>query len=150
MTRKRFYLIGIFIAVIGCALLASITLLRGRDVANRKSLAYIERTTGMVFPSGVSEVDVYDNLEFYVVAHARLPEKDTRLFINQHGFEPKPGAAMPWTESLRPENRAIPADADLWSLEGQSQTNRWVAVIEQNSGRLWMVIFYPDPGGTAP
>lgn len=150
MSWKRFFLVSSIIVVIGCILLGSLVFIWGMRFWGENSLAYIERTSGVLFPHQVSQVDVFDNHEFYVVAHVRLQEEDTPLFLNQYGFGTTPNTVTPWIESLKPENRTIPADASLRYLAGRSQSNQWVYVLDQNSGRLWVVVFYPDPGGATP
>ncbi len=113
-------------------------------------LRYIQRATGIILPSGISQVDTFDNLEYYTVAHVRLRKEDIASFRDEYGFSIPDFHTSPslMTVALKPENRVIPANADLVYLEGRSESNSWQCALDQNSGRLWIIVFYPDPGGT--
>ena len=115
-------------------------------------LNYIQRATEINLPSGISQVDTFDNLEYFIVAHVRLRKEDVASFRDEYGFFSIPAFSTLYlpTEGLKPENRTIPANADLVYLEGRSESNSWECALDQNSGRLWIVVYYPDPGGTLP
>lgn len=117
---------------------------------NRTGLAYIEDTTGVAFPPSVSDLEIFDNAENFVAAHLRLPEGDIVTFANNHEFGTNPVDITPWIGSLSSPNRAIEPDTALLYLEGQNNSNRWAFVLDQATGRVWMVVFYPDPGGGLP
>jgi hypothetical protein len=110
----------------------------------------MERAMGITFPSSRSQVEVFDNGEYWIVAHLKLREQDIASFANMHKFDTEPVNVPPWIDALSLENRVIPMDADLRYLEGRSVENRWVCVLDQSSGRLWIVFFYPDLGGDLP
>jgi hypothetical protein len=145
---KKWLLFGAVI-IIGLACLVAIAVLTSFLWPNIR-LGYIQRATGIAFPIGLSQVDVYDNLEFYIVAHVKLHEKDVAAFADKHGFSTTPVSTTPWIEALKLQNRTIPANADLQYLEGRSSDNHWLCALDRDSGRLWIVVFYPDPGGTLP
>ena len=144
---KRVLLIGMVAIVIGIILILAI-IVPGIRWLSHNRLAYIERATGIIFPSTVSQIDVFDNTEYFVVAHIKLQKADVEPFANKYGFDTTSVGLASWTESLKFENRIIPTNADLRYLEGRSSSNSWLFALDQDSGRLWMVVFYPDPGGT--
>ena len=140
---------GMFgVALTGAVVVALVVL--ARDLARSADLRYISRATGMVFPSGCADVDVYDSGEFYLAAHLRLPVGEVDPFLEKGGFQDTVVSVAPWIDVLKPWNREIPEDAELVFLEGREDLNAWVCALDRNSGRLWMVVFYPDPGGTPP
>ncbi|HNT77093.1 MAG TPA: hypothetical protein PKH77_18945 [Anaerolineae bacterium] len=146
VTKHRIWLIAIVTLTMICfaVVCVGIMLLRLNP-----DIQYIQRTTGILLPMGFSQVDTFDNTEFYVVAHVRLRADSVADFLYDYGFD-DPEFFMPWLDVLKPENRTLPADAKLYYLEGRSATNRWQFILDEKSGRLWMVVFYPDPGGTLP
>lgn len=146
---KRVSLIGIVAIVIGIILVVGI-IISGIRWLSHNRLAYIERTTGITFPSPVSQIDVFDNTEYFVVAHVKLRKADVEPFANRYGFDTTSVDVALWMESLELENRTIPTNADLRYLEGRSSSNSWLFALDQDSGRLWMVVFYLDSGGTLP
>ena len=146
---KRALLIGIIAIIIGIILIAIIAVPGIRWLSHNR-LAYIERTTGIAFPSTISQIDVSDNMEFVTVAHVKLQETDIESFANKYGFSSTPVDVTHWIETLQSENRTIPSNAALRYLEGRSSSNRWLFALDQNSGRVWAVVFYPDPGGASP
>lgn len=139
------WLVALFIVLIGVALTIVLISLKWKA----GGLPYIERVTGISFSSNLSQVDVYDNAEFYVVAHAKL-NKDGEAFASRNGFTSESVEIGPWIEVLKPENRLISYENDLRFLEGRNTSHRWLGVFDLTSGRLWMVVFYPDPSGTIP
>lgn len=140
---RRLLCLGVLVIVIA----AVSAVVAGLRWLNYNRLSYVERVTDVEFPSSVSQIDLFDNLEYFMVAHARLRDTDVKAFVNRYGFDTSPVEVTLWIELLTPENRTIPADADLLYLEDWNNSNRWLFVLDQKSGRLWMVVFYPDPGG---
>ena len=120
-------------------------------ISNRP-LNFIQNTTNIHLPSGISHVDTFDNLETYVVAHVKLPNGQVDAFRDRYGFtEAFDGeAATDWADMLSPDNRTPPSEGELHYLSGRSNTNRWLYTLDINSGRLWIVVFYADPGGALP
>ena len=113
-------------------------------------LAYIEKATGLELPNDVYDVDIFDNGEFFLVAHLRLREEDAASLARSWGMAETPLEVESWTGVLQPGNREIPAGADMLYLEGGKAGNRWLAALDGSSGRLWIVVLYPDYGGDAP
>jgi len=150
MSKKQSLFVGIAVALLGCALLGGVAFVQGWRWWDRSQLAYIEKTTGISFPVRVSQIDTFDNGEYFTVAHVKLSEADIPVFTQKNGFFSEAVDVTPWIATLKPENRAIPAGARLRYLAGRSQTNRWVYALEQETGRMWVVVFYPDPGGALP
>lgn len=146
---KRALLVGIVITMISILLIIGV-IAPGIRWLNHNKLSYIEHVTGIAFPFSVSQIDVFDNMEHYVVAQIRLQDADITPFANEYGFNTAPVAATSLIETLKFENRTIPTNADLLYLEGHSNNNSWLSALDQNSGRLWIVVFYPDPGGVTP
>jgi hypothetical protein len=96
------------------------------------------------------DVEVFDNGEFFSVAHLRIPMGRVDGFIGENTFKDTVIAVVPWIESLGPLNRDLPENARLVSLEGRAGSNTWLCSLDRNTGRLWIVVFYPDPAGTPP
>lgn len=149
MAKKLWLLVGF--ALGWCACLATLAggLLYGLPgwLAQGR-LGYIEQTTGLTFPAASTEVDTFDNGEFYTVAHLRLPVTEIAPWAAQ--FNAEPVELLPWITVLRPENRQLPAAAHWCYFSGQNTSQRWLAALDENSGRLWVVVFYLDPGGVGP
>lgn len=131
------------------AVLVALAVLAG-DLARTAAVRHISRVTGITFPRGCTDVDVRDDGEFYVAAHVRLPLESLEAFLQRHPFRDTSTAVGPWMLGLRPENRAIPEGSDTVWLEGRSGENAWSCALDRSTGRLWIVVFYPDPGGTPP
>lgn len=146
VTKLRLWLIAIVALCMGCFVIGSIGLI---FFQLNSGLQYIQRATNILLPSGYSEVDIFDNTEFYVVAHVRLRDDTIADFLHDYHFG-DPEFFIPWLDTLKPENRTLPTNAKLRYLEGRSATNSWQFVLDEQSGRLWMLVFYPDPGGTLP
>lgn len=146
---KRILIFGLVVFAI-VVIIVAIAAVPGIRWLMHQRLVYIEKTTGIVFPSTTSKIDVFDNTEFFFAAHAKLQETDIESFSSKHRFTTTPVDVTPWIDVLKSENRTIPDNADLRYLEGRNNTNRWLMALDQNSGRMWIVVFYPDPGGTSP
>lgn len=121
-----------------------------RDVKRTAGLGFISDATGLVFPPGCMDVEVFDSGDFYSVAHLRIPSGRVEGFISGNGFTDTTLAVVPWIEALGPQNRAIPGDASLLCLEGRRERNSWLCALDRVTGRLWIVVLYPDPAGTPP
>ena len=145
---KKLWLVGSIITI-GAICLAATVVLIGISWRNAR-LGYIQNVTGITLPFWISQVDTFDNLETFFVAHVKLREQDIAPFTKEYAFNTTPVLLTPWIDTLGPKNRTLPVDADLWYLEGRSEHNRWLCTLDQKSGRLWIVVFYPDPGGTPP
>jgi len=123
----------------------------------------IERLTGITLPQGISQIDSYDNLEYLVMAHAKIPDREISGLINTHNFSselPEEYQRVIFTSAniklrnlnfqtqfLKPENREFPSNANLYFLNGKDVSNCWIYVLDQNSGRIWVAVFYPDRSG---
>jgi len=136
------------LALAGAVLVASVLLCR--DIARTAGLGFISRATGLVFPPGCMDVEVFDNGESFSVAHLRIPPGRVEGFISENAFSDTTFSIDPWLESLGPQNGTIPEDAGLVSLEGRGESNAWQCSLDRDTGRLWIVVFYPDPAGTPP
>lgn len=136
------------LAVAGAVFVAIVLLFR--DITRTAGLGFISHATGLVFPPGCIDVDVFDNGEFFSVAHLRIPMGRVDGFINENGFTDSAVVVVPWIETLGPPNRAIPEGARLAGLEGSGEINSWLCSLDRDTGRLWIVVFYPDPAGTPP
>ena len=155
MTRKRkivFIIIGLVVILLASTWIMNIF---------SSPINFIEKTTNIEFPRGISQVDQYDNLEVYVVAHVKLPDSSVQSFAEQHHFSPtnpSPRIAVDppifrledvifGVERLKIENQTIPDDADVLFVSGKVESNCWRYVLDQNSGRLWVSVMYPDMSG---
>ncbi len=135
-------------ALAGAVFMAIVLLCR--DISRSAALSFITEASGIDLPQGCSEIDVFDGGEFYTSAHIRLPDRSVDEFTEVNGFSDTTVAVEPWIEFLRPENNEIPGNASLLYRSGRGETNAWLCALDRNSGRLWMVVFYPDPAGTPP
>ncbi|MFO7627233.1 MAG: hypothetical protein R6V62_08245 [Candidatus Fermentibacteraceae bacterium] len=135
-------------AIAGAVLVASVLLCR--DIARTAGLGFISYATGLVFPPGCIDVEVFDSGEFFSVAHLRIPMGRVDGFMSENAFTDSSVAVVPWIETLGPQNREIPGNARLVSLEGSRENNTWLCSLDRDTGRLWIVVFYPDPAGTSP
>ncbi len=122
---------------------------------------YIEQKTDIKFPNGVSQIDTYDNLEYYVVAHVKLPDSVIQNFAKDNGFSSTfpSSRIIPISSTVRLadvifgvddleiENQILPNDAGLLFVSGEDGSNCWRYVLDQNSGRLWVSVIYSDRSG---
>lgn len=136
------------LAVAGAVFVAIVLLCR--DISRTSGLGFVSRSTGLVFPPGCMDVEVFDNVEFFSAAHLRMPMGRVDGFIEEHAFKDTVIDVVPWIETLGPHNRDMPENAVLLSLEGRAGSNSWLCSLDRNTGRLWIVVFYPDPAGTPP
>lgn len=136
------------LAVAGAVFVAVVLLCR--DITRTAGLGFISRATGLGFPPGCMDVEVFDNGEFYSVAHLRVPMGRVDGFISENGFTDSTVAVVPWIETLGAPNSTIPEGARLVCLEGGGEGNAWLCSLDRDTGRLWIVVFYPDPAGTPP
>lgn len=136
------------LALSGAAAVALVLLLR--DLGRASELGFITRATGISLPRACSDVDVLDNGEKFMAAHLRIPGGELASFAAENGFRDTTCCLDPWITALRPENRLIPGDHRIAGLEGAGRDNSWMAVLDMDDGRLWLVVLYPYPGGTAP
>ena len=145
---KRLLIVeSLIVVVIGAIFVTAIAV---QAILRYSSLRYIEQTIGITFPSRISQIDVFDSADSYVTVHIKMRQEDVASFASKEGLGTSPIGVTPWIETLRPENRTFPDHADLWYSEGHSNSNRWLCALDKNSGRLWVVVFYPDPGGASP
>ncbi len=135
-------------ALSGAAAVALVLLLR--DLGRASELGFVSRTTGMSFPRACTDVDLQDNGESFMTAHLRIPGGAVDSFAAEYGFRDTTFSLDPWIGALRPDNRRVPGDHRIACLEGTGRNNSWIAALDMDDGRLWVVVFYPDPGGTAP
>lgn len=149
MSRRARFSIGCAVVGVAGVALAAVIVFLGQRWLSRGYWDYVEQRTGIILPATVSEVDTFDNLEWFTVLHVRLAEDDVDAFAAQYGFDATPVlmSTMFPIETLKPENRDIPTSGDLVYLEGHSGCS-WTCALDRDSGRLWIVMFYPDPGGT--
>lgn len=115
-------------------------------------IQYIQKTTGIFFPKEAFDIDVYDNGEHYVVAHLALSRDSLPGFLSAYPFAKSefPDRTVFGSKQLKSEHQQLPQDADLYSLEGRSVHNRWEVLLDRNSGRLLIVVLYPDFAGDDP
>ena len=115
-------------------------------------IQYIQKTTGINFPKGASDVDVYDNGENYIVAHLTFPKDSIPAFMAAYPFvKPEfPGNTVFGSQQLKPEYQQLPQDAELYSLDGRSVHNRWEVLLDQHSGQMLISVLYPDYAGDDP
>lgn len=145
MNRK----VPVFLFALAGAVTVALTLLC-REIGNSSGLRFITGATGILFPRGCVEVEVMDGGEFHMTAHLRLPMNEVEGFLTEYGFSDTTLAVEPWIGLLGPENREIPGNAELMCLEGEGEFNSWAFALDRSSGRLWIVVFYPDHGGSPP
>jgi len=114
-------------------------------------LRFIQKTSGVTFPRGISKASVYDSGAFYVTAHVTIPKDALEDFVARYKFSAHSSgfASVMGVEQLEPEFRQIPATADH-RLAGRSSNNRWVFVLDRSSGDLWATVLYPDWAGDSP
>jgi hypothetical protein len=144
MRRRTVFIL----ALSGAAAVALVLLLR--DLGRTSELGFIARATGIQLPRACSDVDVLDNGENFTAAHLRIPRGELESFAAGNGFRDTTYCLDPWISALRPENRLIPGDHRIAGLEGAGRDNPWMAALDMDDGRLWVVVFYPDSGGAAP
>lgn len=136
------------LAVAGAVFVAIVLLFR--DIKRTAGLGFISHATGLAFPPGCMEVEVFEDGDVFSAAHLRIPMGRVDGFISYNGFTDTTVAVVPWIETLEPQNRVIPENARLASLEGSGDGNTWLCSLDLDTGRLWIVVFYPDPDGTPP
>jgi hypothetical protein len=139
----------VFALALSGAVFVAIVLLC-RDITRTAGLGFVSRATGLAFPPGCMDVEVFDNGEFFSVAHLRIPMGRVDGFASENAFTDTTVSVLPWIDTLGPPNRTIPESARLVSLEGRGESNTWLCSLDRNTGRLWIVVFYPDPAGTPP
>jgi hypothetical protein len=113
-------------------------------------LAWIQKTSGVSLPSGIRDVSIYDNGEFFITAHVQLPAATVAKF--SQGFSPTPNAplGLMGMDKLNKRFQSIPPDADLVAYDGRSKLNTWLYVLDRKSGHLWITVHYPDMAGDPP
>ena len=117
---------------------------------NPKELqSYCEKRTGILWPASVTNVDIYDNGQFYVVGYFEIPTNQTSEFTTKYAFSSVPHAPfLLGMDSLKPQNRTLPAADKLLELEGANETNHiWNLYLEKETGRVWIQVTYPDWAG---
>lgn len=145
---KKKVIIGSLLAT-ACLILAIGSFLYRRD-----ELRFIQRITRVTLPSGISEIDMDDNGEFYVTAHLILPMQTVERFLIDNRFQSFRAGQLPAPvigfDRLQERYRKPPEDAEWHYLEGHSDGHRWNFRLDRKSGGLWMEILYPDFAGDRP
>lgn len=152
--------LAVFIVTLAC-LLVTISVFFVYDYL--RPVSTIERVSHIQFPKGSSQIDAFDNLEYLVTAHVKIPDTKILDFINNNNLSselPEEFKGLNYTPStiqlrnfgfqvhlFKPENQELPPNAELFFLYGKNEFNCWVYVLDKNSGRMWVVAFYPDWGG---
>lgn len=87
---------------------------------------------------------------FYTVAILHMTPKDTAGFIDKNHLTQYVGDGLPKNMAafFQPFASDNPqAGAELYELKGQSATNRWEVIVDRGSGRVWLLVRYPDEQG---
>lgn len=151
---KRIWLIIVTIIVLG-AVIAYWLLL-----SPQAHLQYLNKSIGITLTNNEKDVDVYDNKEFYIVAHIRLSDLTRKRFLEDKSLNPLDSSDMnqitainevkQYINILKPQNRALPSSKTIYLAHGRNDSQRWDLVLDNNTSRLWIVLFYPDPSGDRP
>ena len=128
-----------------------------------EGLNYIQGTSGVRFPPGVTNFVSYDRGESFVTAHLTLPPAEIAGFAQRYHFIPSqrsdilsPVARGPNPTGWLREPERLPApfssipSAPLLSHFGRTRTNTWTFVLAPRTGDLWVTVEYPDPQGGPP
>jgi hypothetical protein len=116
-------------------------------VSSSKKVAYIESVSGVVFPEGTTNVNIYDSGDFYLTGHVSIPKESVADFVKRYDFvsgkplQPHFGLAL-----LKTQYQTVPASA-THILEGKSATNSWVFQLDPVSGDIWVTLLYADHSG---
>lgn len=123
------------------------------------SLSFISRITGVEFPPGISNVTIYDNTEYVVVAHVHVPNDQVAAFVQLNDFE-KIEDRQELKDRIAQVSRFAPSLFDArfrdvpmtanWNKLGRTESNTWLFQLDRATGDLWIEVMYPDRGGDPP
>lgn len=122
-------------------------------------LAYFEERTGIDLPAFPSELAVYDDAEMSSTLHLVLPpDRVSRLLAmpnfrrgEQERLSPRLVLSRFFRIRNLPQRYQHPArGARLHQARGCRGRTSWRAVLDENSGALWIELLYPDWGGDGP
>jgi hypothetical protein len=132
-----------------------VTIVAGLVVFRRVALdgwPFVERVTKLSLPPGTKRLAEYDNAEWFVVCVARIPPDLVGNFSREHGFVASGNTGFLSMSALGlPEPyRHLPSGDRVQMASGQTEYQSWEAILDRDSGLLWVHVSYPDPGGFNP
>lgn len=122
-------------------------------------LAYFEERTGIDLPAFPSELAEYDDGELSCILYVVLPpDQVSRLLATpdfrrgeQERLSGRIEPARMFRIGMLPEKYQHPSrGARLHQAQGCRGRTSWQAVLDENSGALWIEVQYPDWGGDGP
>lgn len=140
----------ILLAIAALAIIAAVMAVMLVVTLRSTGLAFVQRHSAIELPRNVTEVDTFDNGETFVVAYVRLP--DVAAFVQSNDLERSadPDVLRPYVDVLRPEHRTLPTGPGVSGASGRSAEHEWHALLDEDDGRLWIVVLYPDAAGDSP
>lgn len=149
---KLLTLLGILL-VVGGTLVCVVSLGITKSWLHHKFIDDFEYALGTEFPDGTSQADFYDNLEYYMVMYAILPDCGYDFLQTFASVRHESTFNIEWFKSwfsssqLQRQNRSIPDGVNFAYKQGKGTDRTWYMVLDRDTGRIWILVFYPDHAG---
>lgn len=147
--RRRALAIGVAFVIIVFLITAA---WKFREIRARNDvLHFARRITGLRIETGTPTY-VFDNAETHV--EMRLPIGSAEIATLEAEHRARRIAALPghgfvpyFSGFESPADSPPPLRAGMLWMHGCNGSDPWYGLIDPAQGMLWLVIFYPDPGG---
>jgi len=109
---------------------------------------FIRRVTGFEFPDGTKYLAQFDDAEMRIIGAAKLPREAALDFARKYAFgkEAQCIECKFYIQALPKQYQKI-SSADTLSAVGQTKFQSWEAILDSETGLLWIYIQYPDWSG---
>jgi hypothetical protein len=137
-----------------------VTLLLGSKACYRGYAGgFAADVSGLPLPSAPWRIFAHDDAEMSVLVHVRLSTQEQQSVRAAAAFHPArheasfgPAAPVDFlrSEELPPVLRSIDANHEVLHAGGCHPEQAWVALLDADSGDLWVEVQYPDHSGDVP
>ena len=119
----------------------------------RATEATIGRIAKVDLPNRRTDRDIFFTWRFHVAAHFRAPSSEVEKFLDRYEFQRVDWLTFSkrfWSKELKPENQRAPDGKSIFYMKGITRGHGWWFVVEQDSGRIWAFLQYPETLGVPP
>lgn len=114
---------------------------------------YLEDLLMTDLPAGAFNVEHFTDSDLAFTSHYTLPEEAVHVFASEAGMVPAPPSN--WespilTEELSAPWQLIPEEGSFLYGAGTTGWNSWDMQIDENTGDLWVTVYYTDMSGDQP
>ncbi len=113
---------------------------------------YIERVTGINFPSGSILIQSHSDDETFILGQIQIPKASETDFLRNNDFQLNPQFSQLDVNQMQlPENmKPAPSTQGNFGHSGRSKYNTWQFLYDKKLAIVWCLVKFPDMSGDAP